>query len=66
MHYKNGKPAKIGDKIVGMNTMGQPVAGYVVATSEVSDTCNLQVIPCTYSAYTMTAGECLLFEDAIK
>ncbi len=27
MHYKNGKPAKVGDKIVGTNMMGEPVAG---------------------------------------
>lgn len=64
MHYANGKPAKVGDKIVGKDCSGRPLSGIVVETV-VSTSCNLQVLPMTANTFTATAGECLLLDDAI-
>lgn len=64
MHYRNGKEARVGDKVVGRDLGGQPLAGTVVETQGGSDTCNLQIVPWTTPTWTATAANCLLVDDA--
>ena len=64
MHYKNGTPAKIGDKVVSAGWDGLPVAGVVVATSSESDTCNLTVV-LIKDQITLTASECMRLDEAM-
>lgn len=63
MHYKNGKPAKVGDKVV-VNDNGNPLAGIVIEVIPGSTTCNLRVVPVTAPFSWVTASNALLVEDA--
>lgn len=63
MHYANGKKAKVGDKIVGKDTSGNPLGGIVVDTMQGTDTCNLNVVLAGAQVYAVTSGECLLVDD---
>lgn len=40
MHYKNGRPAKNGDKVVCVPAYGPPVAGILYDAQEGNDHCN--------------------------
>ena len=67
MHYKNGKPAKVGDKVIGKDWNGNPLAGIVANLSPGSDTCNLTVLPLLpQQQMSLTARDCLLVEDALQ
>lgn len=44
MHYKNKRPVKIGDHVVGLNGYGGFIAGVVAAGNSGSDTCNIAVL----------------------
>ena len=44
MHYKNGREAKVGDKVVGIIN-GVPKAGIVAQTLPASDACNIAIVP---------------------
>jgi len=63
MHYKNGREAKIGDKILGKDSRGNPVAGVLVSASPGSTTCNGQIVPFNSLTYCVTLGDCLHAED---
>lgn len=67
MHYKNGTPAKVGDRIIAKDHQGLPVSGIVVATTPGADSCNLLVAPIhqPYSSGFFTASECLTVDDAL-
>lgn len=68
MHYKNGRPAKVGDLALFKVWPGVIVTGHVVSTSPQATTCNLNVLPiggATGNASTQTASECLLASDAL-
>lgn len=63
MHYKNGREAKVGDKIVGKDCVGNPYCGVVIGTYPTADRCNLQVAPAN-NFLTASADECLHVDDA--
>jgi hypothetical protein len=63
MHYKNGREAKIGDRIVGVDSMGHPVAGVLVDASSGSTTCNGNVVPFNSPTWCVTLSDCLHIED---
>jgi hypothetical protein len=66
MHYKNGRVAKLGDRIVGRDCGGILQAGTVVSIqvgAPGGTTCALQVIA-PASLY-VTLGECLHLDDAV-
>lgn len=63
MHYKNGREAKIGDRIVGADSMGHPVAGILVNAQAGSETCNGAVVPFNSPTWTITLGDCLHVDD---
>ena len=63
MHYANGRPAKVGDKIIGRDASGSPLAGIVIDIYPATNTCNLSVIPLPAPTYTATANDCLHIDD---
>jgi hypothetical protein len=63
MHYKNGREAKVGDRIVGVDSAGHPVAGVLVEAHPGSTTCNGQVVPFASPTWCITLGDCLHVED---
>lgn len=64
MHYKNGRPAKIGDQILFADHLNTLHAGVVIEVNEGATTCNLTVVHLmpgvTYSA---TSSRCVHVED---
>ena len=44
MHYANGREVKVGDKVVGRDTMGLPVSGIIIDKNS-SDSCNIAIVP---------------------
>lgn len=66
MHYKNGRAAKVGDRVVVPAWNGKFI-GVVVDATPGSTTCNLQVLPVPVTgAQSATAGECLHVDDALR
>jgi len=66
MHYKNGREAKVGDKVVAPHYHG-PFIGTVVSASAGADTCNLIVVPHPIrEGQSATASECLHVDDAVN
>jgi hypothetical protein len=63
MHYKNGREAKIGDKILGKDSMGNPVAGILVSANAGSTTCNGNIVPFGSPTWCITLGDCLHVDD---
>lgn len=63
MHYKNGREAKIGDKIVGVDNYGIPLAGILVSTIAGATTCNGNIVPFNNPAWSITLKDCLHVED---
>ena len=65
MHYKNGREAKIGDKVVRLPKTQYEVAlagGLLYATSNAT-TCNGQVAPTGVLIISVTLSECLHEDD---
>ncbi len=63
MHYANGREAKVGDRVVGKDACGKPLAGVVVETTIGAERCNLQIVPFSSPTWCATASECLNVED---
>lgn len=60
MHYKNGREAKDGDKVVTPYGMG-----ILHSTSAQSDTCNGRVAVISQNDPYVTIKECLHFDDVM-
>ena len=45
MHYKNGREAKIGDRVIGKDVYGKVLAGILIEVVPGTDTCNGYVVP---------------------
>lgn len=61
MHYKNGKEAKAGDKVIDLES-GR--VGILHSPSPSATSCNAQIVPLEDSYY-VTVGECVRLDDAI-
>lgn len=67
MHYKNGRPAKIGDQIVFKPYDAVIRAGVVAAAAPGSSTCNLTVVTIGGDVYSsVTASEAVHGDDAMS
>jgi hypothetical protein len=62
MHYKNGRPAKNGDKIVSL-TYG--FAGILHSAVSTSNSCNGRIAPISQNDPYITIKECLHIDDII-
>lgn len=66
MHYKNGREAKVGDKVVGVDNFGTPVAGILVSANGNSTTCNGNIVPFSAPTWCVTIGDLLHVDDFPK
>ena len=60
MHYKNGRIAKAGDKVV---SLGYLTCGILHSVSATSDTCNGQLATATINDPYVTISECMHVDD---
>jgi len=63
MHYKNGREAKNGDKVVSLPSYGAPLAGILYDATPGNDYCNGRIAPTTPSDPTANLAECLHIDD---
>ncbi len=67
MHYKNGREAKNGDKVVLLPTgYGQPVIGILYDAVAGNDHCNGKIAPIATSDPMPDLKECLHLDDVLK
>lgn len=64
MHYKNGREAKAGDKIVCIDN-GQVVTGIIHSLQAEAKTCNGRVAATTQSDAYVTVGKCMHVDDVL-
>ena len=65
MHYKNGREAKAGDQVIGVNVSGEPVAGTLVDLRAETDTCNGNVILTGAPKHCVSIKNCLHVDDVL-
>jgi hypothetical protein len=64
MHYKNGRPAKNGDKVVYMPSYGAPlVVGILYDATPGNDACNGMLAPIRPGDPCPNLAECLHLDD---
>ena len=64
MHYKNGREAKNGDRVVMMPAYGDPVVGMLYDAVAGNDACNGRIAPISQSNSYANLAECLHIDDA--
>lgn len=65
MHYKNGRVAKNGDKVLLLSKYGAPVVGILYDATAGNDTCNGKLAPCQPNDPMPNLAECLHFDDVV-
>lgn len=63
MHYKNGREAKNGDKIVLIPSYGPPVAGILYDARPGNNMCNGRIAQVSYNDPVANLSECLHVDD---
>ena len=66
MHYKNGREAKNGDKVVLIPSYGSPVIGILYDAVAGNDTCNGRIAPIGPSDPMPNLKEVLHLDDVLK
>jgi hypothetical protein len=66
MHYKNGREAKNGDKVVVFPVYGPPVVGILYDATPGNDYCNGRVAPIDGSNPGVNLKEALHWDDVVK
>ena len=67
MHYKNGREAKNGDKVVWLATYGPPVViGILYDATAGNDYCNGKIAPILPNDPCPNLKECLHLDDVLK
>lgn len=66
MHYKNGREAKNGDKIVLLSTYAAPVVGILYDAVAGNDFCNGKLAPTLPNDLCPNLKDCLHLEDVLK
>lgn len=66
MHYKNGRVAKNGDKVVLIPSYGSPVIGILYDAQAGNNFCNGKLAPTKPSDPTPNLNECLHLDDVLK
>lgn len=66
MHYKNGREAKNGDKVILIPSHGAPVAGILYDAVAGNDYCNGKIAVTTSSDPCPNLKECLHADDVAK
>ena len=65
MHYKNGREAKNGDKVVLIPKHGQPRAGVLYDATPGNDMCNGRLAQVSYNDPVANLSECLHADDVL-
>jgi hypothetical protein len=65
MHYKNGRPANNGDKVVLIPSWGNPVIGILYDAVAGNDTCNGRLAPIQPNDPRPNLKECLHLDDVL-
>ena len=63
MHYKNGRAAQNGDKVVLIPSYGPPIIGILYDAQAGNDYCNGRIAPVSPSDPCPNLKECLHLED---
>ena len=63
MHYKNGREAKNGDKVLLIPRWGAPVVGILYDAVAGNDTCNGKIAPTSPTDPTPNLQDCLHMDD---
>ncbi len=63
MHYKNGREAKNGDKVILIPTYGAPVIGILYNATAGNDYCNGRIAPILPGQPCPNLQECLHLDD---
>lgn len=66
MHYKNGREAKNGDKVVLIPSYGNPIVGILYDAVAGNDYCNGRLAPMSPFDPSPNLKECLHLEDVLK
>lgn len=66
MHYKNGREAKNGDKVVLISSYGVPVVGILYDAEAGNDYCNGRLAITHPSDPCPNLAECLHLDDVLK
>lgn len=66
MHYKNGREANNGDKIIVLSTFGPPVIGVLYDAVAGNDYCNGRLAPISSTNLSPNLKECLHLDDVLK
>lgn len=65
MHYKNGREAKIGDKVMLIPSYGSPIIGILYDAVAGNDYCNGRIAPISPSNPMPNLKECLHLDDVL-
>jgi len=65
MHFKNGREAKIGDKVVLIPSYGSPVIGILYDATAGNDYCNGKIAPISPTDPCPSLKECLHLDDVL-
>lgn len=65
MHYKNGRPANNGDKVVVFPTYGPPAVGILYDAVAGNDYCNGRIAVVVPNDSTANLSECLHYDDVV-
>jgi len=66
MHYKNGREAKNGDKVVLLPTYGNPIIGILYDAQSGNDYCNGKLAQILPNDPCPNLNECLHLDDVLK
>lgn len=66
MHYKNGREAKIGDKVMVIPSYGAPVIGILYDALPGNDYCNGRIARIAPNDPTPNLKECLHLDDVLR
>ena len=65
MHYKNGREAKNGDKVVLLPSYGAPLVGILYDAVAGNDSCNGKIAPIMTNDLCPNLKECLHLDDVL-
>jgi hypothetical protein len=65
MHYKNGREAKNGDKVILLSQYGPQVVGILYAATAGNDYCNGRIAPISPTDACPNLQEVLHFDDVL-
>lgn len=66
MHYRNGREAQNGDKVVLLPSWGPPIIGILYDAAAGNDYCNGKIAPVNPNDPSPNLKECLRLDDALE